>query len=100
MADNTTLEALLKQVLLNQEQQAEEIRAQRLEIATLKETVIRMETHGYHEQIKDLREEAKFLRDEMIVMKTKGQVFSAGVAAGISVVVSVVAGLVLWAVKN
>lgn len=100
MADNATLEAMLKQVLTKSEEQAEAMRLQAIEVRQLRDAVVRLETHGYHEQIKDLRQEAQFLRDEIIVMKTKGQVFSAGVAAGISILISVISGVLLWSVKG
>lgn len=87
-----TLE-LLKTIQAQLVEQAAEIRA-------LRETVIRLETHGYQEQIVGQRQEVQCLRDKIIVLETQGQFFSAGVAAGVSIIVTVVGGLVLWAVRG
>ncbi|MGZ9074168.1 MAG: hypothetical protein ACXW13_00160 [Burkholderiaceae bacterium] len=93
MADETNHIELLKLIQAQLSEQAKDIRA-------LRETVIRLETHGYHEQINSLREEAKGLRDKIIVLETQGQFFSAGVAAGVSIVVTVIGGLLVWAFKG
>lgn len=88
MTDNTTMLELLRALQIQLAEQATEIKA-------LREALIRIETHAFSEQIRDLREDNKYLSDKVLVLETQGKFFAAGVAAGVSILVSVLSAFTI-----
>lgn len=62
--------------------------AQSTQLAEVRDSVVRMETHGYQVQIAEVRLEARTLRDKVLVIETQSKIFAAGVAAGVSIFVA------------
>lgn len=60
------------------------------EVRAVRESVIRMETHGYSEQIRELRVQQLDTKKDVIVLQTQGRMYTAGVAAVVAVIVAVV----------
>lgn len=85
---NTILRAVLDQ-----------LESLRQELQTVREAVIRMETHGYGLQIEEIRRESREVRDKVLVIETKGRMASGVIAAGVSVCVMVAGSLILYALK-
>lgn len=69
------------------------------EIKVVRESVIRMETHGYGLQIEELRKDTRDTREKVLVIETKGKMAAGVVAAGVSVISMVIGGLVLYALN-
>lgn len=88
MSDNDPMLELLRTLHAQMSEQAAEIKA-------LREAVIRIETHSFSEQIRDLRENNKYLSDKVLVLETQGKFFAAGVAAGVSILVSVMSAFTI-----
>ena len=99
-SDNDYTRELLRLIQAQLTAQGAQLTTQAEELRELREALIRIETHGYNAQIGDLRLETRGVRDKVIVLETQGRFFAAGVAAGVSVIVSVLSGLMLWALKT
>lgn len=67
------------------------------ELKVVRESVIRMETHGYGQQIAELRLDSRETRDKVLVIETKGKIAAGVVAAAVSVLVMVLGGVFLYA---
>lgn len=92
MAADNTDNAILRAVL-------DQLESLRQEIQTVREAVIRMETHGYGSQIEELRRESRETRDKVLIIETKGRVASGVVAAGVSLAVMVAGSLILYVLQ-
>lgn len=77
----------------------DQLESLRVEIQTVREAVIRMETHGYGVQIEELRREARETREKVLVIETKGRMASGVIAACVSVAVMVAGGIILYALN-
>ena len=92
MAAETDYSTILRAVL-------DQLESLRTEIQTVREAVIRMETHGYGSQIEELRSETRETSEKVLVIETKGRMASGVIAAGVSVAVMVAGGLILYALN-
>lgn len=63
------------------------------------ERLIRLETHRYGDTLDDLKTKTDDNTIRITVLETKGSVFAAGVAAAVSVGVSVVSGFAIYLLK-
>jgi predicted nuclease with TOPRIM domain len=70
------------------------------DVRALRESVIRIETHAFTDQLKDVRGQNSELRERLIVLETQGRVFSAGIAAGVSIIVAVIASAISYAMRS
>jgi hypothetical protein len=84
----TAIQAQLTTQAIQLADQAKEMRA-------VRESVIRLETHGYGEQLSDARKDIKSVRDKVIVLETQGKFFSGGIAAAVAVITSVLTAMIL-----
>jgi hypothetical protein len=92
MAADSDIAVLYRAVL-------DQLESLRQEIQTVREAVIRMETHGYGVQIEELRRESRETRDKVLVIETKGRMASGVVAAAVSVAIMVAGGIILYALN-
>jgi hypothetical protein len=60
------------------------------QLTDVRERLIRLETHGYHERLTKVEDAVDMLRDRLTILETQGRFFSAGVSAGVAIVVSLV----------
>jgi hypothetical protein len=64
-------------------------------VQDVRERIIRLESQDYNARLVDLEKTADDLRNRLIVLETRGQVFSASVSAGVSVIVTVIGSALL-----
>lgn len=81
---------LLRSILKASEQQSQEIR-------TLQDSVLRIETHGYHDRLKLHSAKIDETTNRLTILETQGKVFTAGVASAVS---ALVAFVVSWVKSN
>lgn len=60
------------------------------QITDVRERLIRIETHASHERLQKVEEEADHLRDRITVLETQGRFFTAGVSAGVALIISLI----------
>jgi hypothetical protein len=71
-----------------------------VQVADVRERVIRLESQGANERLIEMTAKYDNLRDRVTIMETQGRFFTAGVAAGVSVLVSVLATFVAYFMKS
>lgn len=92
MPGSTNVEVLrndIEHVKAQIEAVASSLQKQNLQVLEVRDAVKRMENSGYQAQISEVRDEARRLRDKVLVMETTTKIFAAGVAAGVSIIVGV-----------
>jgi hypothetical protein len=65
----------------------------------VRDRLIRLESHRYGETLDDLKSRVEDTTIRVTVLETKGSVFAAGVAAAVSVGVSVMSGILVYALR-
>jgi predicted nucleic acid-binding Zn-ribbon protein len=64
-------------------------------VQDVRERIIRLESQDYSARLMKLEEAADDLKGRVTIIETRGQIFSAGVSAGVSVLVTVVGAALL-----
>lgn len=60
------------------------------QIMDVRERLIRIETHASHERLQKVEDGADLLRDRLTVLETQGRFFTAGISAGVALIISLV----------
>jgi hypothetical protein len=74
----------------------EEIRSLGDKVQDVRERIIRIETHGYHERLTKVEEASDSTRDRLTVLETQGRIFTAGVSAAVALIVSALGAFISY----
>lgn len=58
------------------------------QVSDVRERLVRIETHAYHERLNKVEDAQDSLRDRTTILETQGRFFTAGVSAGVALIVS------------
>lgn len=70
------------------------------QLSDVRERMILLESHGHTELLANLQQQAHDNEIRLSVLETKGSIFAAGVAAAVSIAVSVVSAMVVFFFKH
>lgn len=70
------------------------------QIQDVRERLIRLETQGYHDRLTKMEDEHDLHRDRITILETKGRFFTAGVSAGVAMIVSGFGALVSYILRG
>jgi hypothetical protein len=68
------------------------------QVMDVRERLIRLETYGFHERLQKMDDGADIIRDRLTVLETQGRLFSAGVSAGVALIISLVGVAITYVV--
>jgi hypothetical protein len=57
-------------------------------VSDVRERLVRLEAQGYHERLNKIEDGHDSLRDRTTILETQGRFFTAGVSAGVALIVS------------
>lgn len=82
--------------MVGDDNNTEILRLIQAQVQDVRERLIRLETHGYHERIQKVEDAADLLRDRLTVLETQGRFFTAGVSAGVALIISIVGVVITY----
>lgn len=63
------------------------------QVQDVRERIIRLETHGYHDRLAKVEDGHDSIRDRVTILETQGRFFTAGVSAGVALIISLAGAL-------
>lgn len=91
---------LLRNIHTQLQENSAELRRQADKLQDVRERLIRLETVSLGEKLEKLENDLAETNERLIVMETQGKVYATGVAAAVSILVSVFSGMILWLLKR